>query len=111
MLCFKIYGKHNNTSAFGVYRNTNSNDAIFDCLLESMCRIQSIEGKALIVICGGVNVHHHEWSSSSTDCHGRSAISFSMTSGCDQLVKEPLHMFGVLDLVFTDTPAIVAARI
>ena len=76
--------------------------------MQSVARIQESDRKANFCFLGDFNCHHSEWlGSSRTDSHGRSALDFSNTSGCTQLVTEATHRLGgVLDLVFTDTPGL-----
>ena len=113
MLCFKIYSKFNNIYVFACYRNPSCDDSIYDCLLESMSTIQSLDSKASFVICGDFNAHHKDWLiSRTTDSHGRSAYEFSFSSGCDQLINEPTHTSGnSLDLVFSDVPSLVSPSV
>ena len=74
---------------------------------------QSQDPKASFVICGDCNAKHREWLDSNiTDMHGRSALEFCTSSACEQLITEPTHKNGNrLDLVFTDVPAIVNAKV
>ena len=47
-----------------------------------------------------------------TDQHGRSAYEFCTAADCLQLIHEPTHISGnLLDLVFTDVPAIVDTKV
>ena len=98
---------------FALYRNPNHDDSIYDCLLEKIALSQSQDPKASFVICGDCNAKHKEWLDSNiTDSHGRSAFEFSAASACDQLISESTHKNGNrLDLVFTDVPAIVNAKV
>ena len=113
VLCFKIYSKFHNIYILALYRNPNHDDSIYDCILESIASAQSQDPKASFVICGDCNAKHREWLNSSiTDRHGRSALEFSASSSCEQLISEPTHKDGnTLDLVFTDVPAIVDAKV
>ena len=113
ILCFKIYSKFNNIYVFACYRNPSCDDSIYDCLLESMSTIQSLDSKASFVICGSFNVHHKDWLiSRTTDSHGRSAYEFCFSSDCDQLIDEPTHISGnSLDLVFSDVPSLVSSSV
>ena len=113
VLCFKVYSKFHNIYILALYRNPNHDDSIYDCILESIASAQSQDPKASFVICGDCNAKHREWLNSSiTDRHGRSALEFSASSSCEQLISEPTHKDGnTLDLVFTDVPAIVDAKV
>ena len=107
-------GKHNNFYLVSVYRNPDADDGIFDCLLVSMAAIQENDRKASFVFIGDFNAHHKEWlnSISQTDCHGSKALDFSSESGCDQIIHSPTHRSGnCLDLIFTDTPGVVAGNV
>ena len=110
----KVCGKHNNFYLFSVYRNPDADDGIFDCLLVSMAAIQENDRKASFVFIGDFNAHHKEWlnSVSNTDCHGLRALDFSSESGCDQIIHNSTHRSGnCLDLIFTDTPGVVAGNV
>ncbi|MEL6606532.1 MAG: endonuclease/exonuclease/phosphatase family protein, partial [Cyanobacteria bacterium J06614_10] len=113
ILCFKVYSKFYNTYVFALYRNPNHDDSIYDCILERIAMAQSQDSKASFVICGDCNAKHREWLNSNvTDQHGRSALDFSVSSACEQLINEPTHKDGnILDLVFTDIPGIVEAKV
>ena len=113
VLCFKVYSKFHNIYFFALYRNPNHDDSIYDCILERIAMAQSQDPKASFVVCGDCNAKHREWLNSSiTDQHGRSARDFSASSACEQLISEPTHKDGnTLDLVFTDVPAIVDAKV
>ena len=111
---FKVCGKTNNFYLFSVYRNPDADDSIFDCLLTSMAAIQESDRKAAFLFIGDFNAHHREWlgSVSPTNCHGLNAFDFSCQAGCEQLVCRPTHRSGnCLDLVFTDTPGVVACNV
>ena len=110
----KVCGKHNHFYLFSVYRNPDADDGIFDCLLVSMAAIQENDRKASFVFIGDFNAHHKEWlnSVSNTDCHGLRALDFSSESGCDQIIHNSTHRSGnCLDLIFTDTPGVVAGNV
>ena len=106
-------GKHYNFYLFFFYRNRDSDDAIFDCLLVSMAVIQENDRKASFVFID-FNAHHKEWldSTSNTDCHGLRALDFPSESVCDQIIHNSSHRSGnCLDLIFTDTPGVVAGNV
>ena len=113
LLCFKVYSKFYNVYVFALYRNPSHDDSIYDCILEKIAMAQSQDPKASFVICGDCNAKHKEWLGSNvTDMHGRSALEFSAASSCEQLISEPTHINGNrLDLVFTDVPTIVNAKV
>ena len=110
----KVCGKTNNFYLFSIYRTHDANDAIFDCLLMSMAAIQENDRKAAFIFMGDFNAHHREWlnSVSPTDCHGVRALDFASETGCDQLVEGATHRSGnCLDLLYTDTPGVVACNV
>ena len=107
----KVSSKHNHFYLFSVYRNPDTDDGIFDCRLVSMA---ANVRKASFVFIGDFNVHHKEWlnSISQTDCHGLRTLDFSSESGCDQISHNPTHRSSnCLDLIFTDTPGVVAGNV
>ena len=101
---------------FSVYQNLHADDGIFDCVVVSMAAIQENDRKASFVFIGDFNAHHKEWlnSISQNDCHGLKALDFSAESGCDQIIHNPTHRLGspnCLDLIFADTPGVVAGNV
>ena len=114
MQVMKVCGKHNNFYLFSVYRNPDLDDAIFDCLLLAMAKVQENDRKAAFVFVGDLNAHHRQWLSSvsPTDCHGIRAYDFACESGCEQVIREPTHSSGnCLDLVFTDSPGVITSTV
>ena len=110
----KVCSKHNNFYLFSVYRNPDADDGIFYCLLVSVAGIRENDRMASIVFIGDFNAHHKEWLNSifQTDCHGLRALDFSSESGCDQIIHNSTHRSGnTLDLIFTDTPGVVAGNV
>ena len=113
-MCVRVCGQYHNFYIFAIYRSPNSDDRIYECLLEQMTAIQGCDPKAAFAFIGDFNAHHREWlgSVSVTDSHGLAALNFSSESGMDQLISEPTHQGGnVLDLVFTDVPDVVTASV
>ena len=110
----KVSGRHNNFYLCSIYRNPDLDDAIFDCLLTTMAKIQGDDRKASFVFIGDFNAHHREWlnSVSPTDCHGVRALDFATESGCEQIINEATHNSGnCLDLVFTDSPGVITKTV
>ena len=102
---FCICSRINNFYVYAFYRNLGSDGSLFDCLLDSMARVQSVDDKAVIVFVDDANAHHSEWleSVSHTYRHGRDALDFCFLSGCVQLVRGPTHIAdNSLDLVMAD---------
>ena len=107
---FRICSKINNFNVYAVYRNPGHNVSLYDCILDSIAGIQSVDDYAVFVFVGEANSHHSERleSVSCPDRHGRDALDFCILSGCEQLVRCPTHIaVNRLDLVMTDTPDIV----
>ena len=107
---FRICSRINSFYVKAFYRNPGHDFSLYDCLLDSMARILSVDDKAVFVFVGDANAHHSECleSVSPTDRQGRDAVDFCNLSGCEQLVRCPTHIAGNrLDLVMTDAPDIV----
>ena len=84
--------------------------SLYDCLLDSIARVQPVNDKAVFVFVGDANAHRSECleSVSPTGRHGRDDLDFCNLSGCEQLVHGPTHIAGIrLDLVMTDVPDVV----
>ena len=83
---------------------------IYDCLLDSIARVQSFGNTVVFFFVGDANAHHSEWleSVSSTGQHGHEAFHFCNLSGSEQLMRGPSHIAGNrLYLLMTEVPAIV----
>ena len=106
----RVCSRFNNFYIFSVYRSPNSDDSIYDCLLNSYVHIQEEDRKACFIFIGDLNAHHREWLSSisPTDQHGIAALNFSDVTGCEQLVTGATHTSGnLLDLLLTDVGGVV----
>ena len=59
-----------------------------------------------------MNAHHEEWTGfSMKSVHGRAALDFALSSGCEQVATKPTRIVGgVLDLVLTDAHDLVGTR-
>ena len=70
---------------YAFYCNPEHDGSLYDCLLDSMARVQSVDNKAVLVFVGDANAHHSEWleSVSPTDRHGRHALAFCNLSDCE----------------------------
>ena len=107
---FRICSRINNCYVYAFYCNPGHDGSLYDCLLDSMARVQSVDDKAVFVFVGDANDHLSEWleSVSPTDRHGRDALDFYNLSGSDQFVRSPTSIASNrLDLVMTDFPDIV----
>ena len=114
MQLVKVSSKYHNHYIFGLYRNPDANNALYDCLLTAMASIQSVDSKASFLFVGDLNAHHQEWlgSVSPTNGNGLAALDFSNLSGCEQLIQGPTHNSGnCLDIVLTNTPGVVEAAV
>ena len=62
-------------------------DTLYDCLLNSMAWVQSVDYKAVFVCYA--NAHRSEWLElvCTTNRHGRYALDFCNLSGCEQLTR------------------------
>ena len=82
---FRICSRINNFYIYAFYHNPGHDGSFYDCLLDSMGRVQSVDDKAVFVFVGDANAHHSECmeSVSHTDRHGRDALDFCDLSGCD----------------------------
>ena len=94
-------------------RNPSIDESVYDCLLESMGRIQSQDRKSAFCFFGNFNGHHSEWLGfSRTDVHGAATYDFASLSGCTQLVRGSSHRAGViLNLVISDVPNLYKVRV
>ena len=100
---FRICIRINNFYVKAIYRNPEHDGSLYDCLLDSMALVQSVDDKAVFV--GDTNAHQSGWleSVSHTDRHGRGALDFCTLSGCTQFVRGPTHIAcNRLDLVIVD---------
>ena len=90
----KVYGVRQNLHVYSLYRNTDLDDRIFDCLLASTAAVQAENAHASFLFGGDLNGHHQEWLDSTTkNRHGVAAFDFATVSGCDQLVvAKPMHV-------------------
>ena len=113
-LVVRVCSKYRNFYIFGLYRNPNNDDSIYNCLTSAMCRIQDSDCKTCFIFTGDFNAHHRNWlgSRSQTNSHGFSALDFANSAGFEQLVSQPTHTGGnVLDLVLTDVPGLVCVDV
>ena len=107
---FRICSRINNLYVYAFYGNPGHDGSLYDCLFDSMVRVQSVDNKAVFLFVSDANAHHSEWlaSVSPTDRHGSDALDFCNLSGCEQLVRCPTHIVGNrLDLAITDVLDIV----
>ena len=105
-MILKVCGVRQNFYIFFVYRSPNADDRMFDCLLDAMGRIQSVDRRSVFCYVGDFNCHHTEWlGSPRTDGHGVAAYDFATVADCTQLVRGPTHRAGgTLDLIMTNVP-------
>ena len=69
---FRICNRINHFYIYAFDRNPGHDGSLYDCLLDSMAWVQSVDDRAVFVFVGDVNAHHSEWLEfvSSTDQHG-----------------------------------------
>ena len=91
---FRICSRINNFYVYAFYFNPGHDGSLYDYLLDSMSRVQSVDDKAVFAFVGDGNAHHSEWLESvfPTDRHGRDAVDFCNLSGCEMLVRCPTHI-------------------
>ena len=95
MLVFRVCGARQNFYVFGLYRNPDLDDRIYDCLLTAMAAVQAADARVSFLFVGDLNGHHHEWlGSTTTNRHLVAALDFATVLGCDQLVIGPTHARG-----------------
>ena len=107
---FCICSRITNFFVHAFYHNPEHDGSFYDCLLDSMAWVQSVDDKAVFVFVGDANAHHSEWleSVSPTDRHGHDALDFCNLAGCEQLVHCPTHIAGNrFNLVMIDVCDIV----
>ena len=102
-----------NFYVYNLYRNSDLDDRIFDCLLASMVALQAKDVRASFLFVGDLNGRHQEWfGSTTTNSHGVAAFDFATVSGYDQLVAGPTYARGgTLDLMITDVPDLVRVAV
>ena len=109
----RVCSRFNNFYIFSLYRNPNSDDSIYECLLNSYIKIQEEDRKSCFIFIGDLNGHHTDWldSVTATDGHGIAALDFANIVGCEQLVTGPTHTSGNrLDLLLTDVGGVVEVQ-
>ena len=81
---FRICSRINNFNVYAIYHNPGHDGSLYDCLLDYMARVQSVDDTAVFVFVSDANAHHSEWleSVSPTDRHERDALNFCNVSGC-----------------------------
>ena len=57
---FRICSKINNFSVHALYRNPGRDRCLYDCLIDSMATVESVDDKAVFVFVGDANAHHSE---------------------------------------------------
>ena len=109
MLVFRVCGAGQNFYVFSLYRKTDIDDRIYECLVTAMAVVQAVDVRVSFLFMGDLNSHHEErLGSTTTNRHGISALDFATVSGCDQLVTGPTQACLVtLDLLMTDVPELV----
>ena len=58
MLVYRVSGMRQNHYLYSLYRNTDLDDRIFDCLLASMAAMQAEDVRASFLFVGDLNGHH-----------------------------------------------------
>ena len=55
---FRICSSINNFYVYDFYHNPEHDSSLYDCLLDFMAMVQSVDDKAVFVFVGDVNAHH-----------------------------------------------------
>ena len=92
-----ICSRINNFYIYAFYHNQGHDGSLYDCLLHSVARVQSVDDKAHFVFVGDPNAHHSAWLESvyPTDHQGRDALDFSICQVVSSLFQP---LFWVVDL-------------
>ena len=92
VIVVRIYSTSHSFYVFGVYRNPDLSNKIFDCLFTAVAKVQSEDRKnrkASFLFVGDVKTYYEEWlGSSMTNFHSRAARDFASSSSCEQIDKE-----------------------
>ena len=82
MLVFRVCSARQNLYVFGLNRNPDLDDLIFEYLLTSMGALQAEDVLASFLFVGNLNAHHQEWlGSTTTNRHAVAAFDFATVSG------------------------------
>ena len=66
ILVFRVCGVKQNLYVYSLYRNSDLDVRIFDCLLASMAAVWAGNVRASFLFVGDLNGHHQEWLGSTT---------------------------------------------
>ena len=113
MLFFNVCGVREILYVYSLYRNTDLDDRIVDCLTASMAAMQAEDVRPSFLFVGDLNGHHQEsLGSTTTNRHAVSAFAFATVSSCDQFLVGPTHARGgTLDLLMTDVTDLVLVAV
>ena len=113
MLVFRACRARQNFDVYSMYRNTDIDYRIYDCLLTEMAAVQATDVRASFLFVGDLNGQSQEWlDSTTTNRHGVAALDFATLSSCDQLVIGPTHARrGTLNLLMADVPDLVRVAV
>ena len=65
VLCVSEFAQDKQFLCYFLYSNPGNDGPLYDCLLDSMARVQSADDKVGFVFVGDANAHHAEWLESS----------------------------------------------
>ena len=87
------------SAIYFAYRSPSADDHIYDCLVNTVSRIQQADERAGFLVMGDFNCHHSDWLGSRlTNDHGCAAYEFVSELNLSQLVPSLTHKDGgVLD--------------
>ena len=98
---FRTCSRINYFHIYAFYRNRGHDGSLYDCLLDSIARVKSIDDKAVFVSVGDVNgmiaftqKSHSEWleSVSTTDRHGVMLFIFAICQVLSSWFAVPLTL-------------------
>ena len=61
---FHICSRINNFQVYSFHRNPGHDGSLYDCLLDSIARVRSVDDKGVFVFVGDENTHYSGWSQS-----------------------------------------------
>ena len=65
---FRICSRMNIFYIYAFYHNPGHDGSCYDCLLESMARMQSVDDNAVFIFVSDANAHYSEWSLITLSC-------------------------------------------
>ena len=96
----RICSRINNFYVYAFYRNQGHDGLLYDCLLDFLALVQSVDDKAVLVFVGDANAHHSGWleSVSPTDRQGVMLLIFAICRVVSSWCSVPLTLL-VIDSI------------